>query len=370
MKRVSVLIFALAAALSGCDQFPIFYRVSQEVKPKDERIPGSPSKIVAAGDRLFVNNGKIWEASGANWTWNEIDHLPSGGRILDIATVASAGGGWGLFALSGDESSATIWVTDLGGSIQWSQVRTGKYQAIYGANDLLFAAVMRGGDPQSDSRNFDVEAIGSTGAVTVWTQTHFLSGVVYADDNYYAATNGSGIQYGDGTGPGTAIAMDDNNVVGIIEYVPGKIAAVTNSSKTAGRIYEIDASSNTVVRKTEVLSLSFTGALGVWEQAQRGKVLLAGVRITNMRFGYHEMTIKEDDSLSMVLNYPGKNAPTSISSDDYTATIETRAINSIIQAPGQSAAEWPLMFASTQAHGLWSYRYDSDEKRCVWNAED
>jgi hypothetical protein len=364
--------------LGSCDQFPIFFQVSKEVKPKKERIPGSPSKIVKAGagdsEKLFVSNGRIWQAEGPDWKWSEIDHHPSGGRILDIA-VAQWNFGSGtasvLFALSGDGSSATIWGTDLSRPIDWVKVREGKYQAIYGASLVLFAAVMRDGEPQSDSRNFDVVLVQPPGTpdIMLWEQTNFLSGVVYSGSNYYIATAGSGIRYGDDSGAGTLIQMDDKNVVGIIEYAAGKIAAVTNSSKTAGRVYQINAADGTVDSKSEEFSRSFTGALGVWEQTARGKLLLAGVRVTNVRFGYNEMTIT-GDNLSMALTYPGANAPTSISSDDYTATIEPRAVNSIIQAPGQESKEWPLMFASTQAYGLWSYRYDDSEHRYVWNAED
>jgi hypothetical protein len=360
--------------LGSCDQFPIFFQVSKEVKPKKERIPGSPSKIVKAGaadsEKLFVSNGRIWQASGPDWRWDEIN-IPSGGRILDIAAIES-GQDWDLVALSGDGSSSTIWTMVVDPTVNWQKMKEGKYQAIYGANGKLIAAVRRDGEPQSDSRNFDVVLVQPSGTpdVRLWEQTNFLSGVVYSESKYYIATAGSGIRYDDGTGSGTLIQMDDKNVVGIIEYADGKIAAVINSSKTAGRVYQIDVETGTVDNKSESFSRSFTGALGVW-QSPKGKLLLTGVRVTAVRFGYNEMTINDDGSLSIAaLNYPGANAPTSISSDDYTATIEPRAVNSIIQAPGQESKEWPLMFASTQAYGLWAYRYDNDEKRAVWNAED
>jgi hypothetical protein len=381
VRTAGIVIFALSV-LGSCDQFPIFFQVSKEVKPKKERIPGSPSKIVQAGEagseKLFVSNGRIWQASGPDWKWSEIDHHPSGGRILDIAAVGS-GQNWALVALSGDGSSSTIWTMVVGSTVNWQKMKEGKYQAIYGANGELIAAVRRDGEPQSDSRNFDVVLVGGPADIPLWEKTHFPSGVVYSEtaDKLYIATAGSGIQFWDTSGslspppPATPVSMEDTTVVGIIEYADGKIAALTNSSKTAGRIYQINAADGAVNSKSEEFSRSFTGALGVWEQTARGKLLLAGVRVTNVRFGYHEMTINgENLSFSAGLNEPRKNAPTSISSDDYTATIEPRAVNSIIQAPSQESKEWPLMFASTQAYGLWSYRYDDSEHRYVWNAED
>jgi hypothetical protein len=98
-------------------------------------------------------------------------------------------------------------------------------------------------------------------------------------------------------------------------------------------------------------------------------LLLVGVTgDETYEYGYFEIVIN-DNKLSNS-HAPGSEYAalgTSISCDNgtYEATLETKPINSIMQAPDTDAGTGePIIFASTQKDGVYSYRGGQ------WNAED
>ncbi|MDR0409867.1 MAG: hypothetical protein LBH18_05660, partial [Spirochaetaceae bacterium] len=55
--------------LPSCSQSPIFTMISNEVKPNEPLINGSPSKLVSSGGAIYTANGKLWRYSNG---WSQV----------------------------------------------------------------------------------------------------------------------------------------------------------------------------------------------------------------------------------------------------------------------------------------------------------
>ncbi|MDR0374161.1 MAG: hypothetical protein LBH85_00345, partial [Treponema sp.] len=100
--KIRVMAGVLAAFLFfSCDQYPIFHAISQEVKPKDPRVKGSPTAMVELNSAIYVasRHGKtVHYYKDGKW-----DRMASpGGNIMEIATDGEY-----LYALAGDPLSET-----------------------------------------------------------------------------------------------------------------------------------------------------------------------------------------------------------------------------------------------------------------------
>ncbi|MDR2510171.1 MAG: hypothetical protein LBC77_05965 [Spirochaetaceae bacterium] len=341
---------AIALVFTACDQFPIFFTISHEVAPKKAKIPGSPSKIVAGVDTLYVCNGDVWKAvSGSSWRWSSLSK-PSSGPVRDLAHTTSA-----LYALTlgSKDHTSTIWKY----TSSWTKVASAgnmRYQAIFNAGSDLVASAWSG-SASENGRDYSIVKIADDGTETVLKPgVNQLTGIA----NGFYATLGSGIF----DSSFNQIAGTENKaIVGITEYEIGGFAAVSKDG------YFFWGSGSSAQLKS-YSPLSFTGAICNWTDLSNNKLLLIGVRLNSTQFGYHEMRVP--DGIGGALYYPGEGSPTSVSDrETYTTTIETRALNSIKQAGAPSQDGLPLLFASTQSDGLWSFRRDGGS-RPVWNRED
>lgn len=372
MKKF-ILVMISIFVFSGCDQFPIFFTVSKEVEPKEPKIDGSPTRIITSNPTsstatLYVANGKIWSSTygSGDWIWNSHSNPPSG-NVVDIAYSGS-----NLYALTLDYKSgySIIWKFD---SNTWSSlVASGgmRYQAIYGANNNLYAAYYNKSEPSRAGKDFCVVKINPSGGES-WRsgETYFLSGVVYSTPNYYFATTGDGIFVGGDTAlpadrvtttPGNEVPS--KNIAAILSYDTNKVAATSFD----GYVYQING---TTASASGDLG-TFTRALAYWKHGITDEeLLLIGVKIDSTRFGYREMKITSGDIDLSAVYTPEKSSG---DKDVYAATFEPNALTSLMQAPGSpySASTQPLTFASTERNGLWSFRRDSAENRYVWNKED
>ena len=121
LTKLAPLVLAVFA-LGACNQDAIFHTVSQEVKPLEPRIKGSPTNMAIFTYQgyplLFVASGTslYWYArpkAGGRPGWNKSEyHIPSpGGEIYALAATDTY-----LYALTGSNlkrlhTAATVWET-------------------------------------------------------------------------------------------------------------------------------------------------------------------------------------------------------------------------------------------------------------------
>lgn len=329
MKILLLCVVAAGLFCGGCDQDPIFFTVSHGVAPKQAKITGAPSKIESDGSSLYVANGKVWKAEKPDFVWNELPS-PSGGGVRDIAYAGA------LHALTVDNASGAtaVWKFNSG---SWEKLIEGgknEYQSIWNKGGLLVCRLAR--VPTQEGRDFQWGTVSGGKFTVTKNDTYAISAV----SGSTGATYGGGI---DGTRPGLFL-------LGVAVFKGFTISVGREALYLNGAEKKFDK------------SYEYTGALAVWKDS----LCLIGVRSDSTHFGYMEW-----DGSSNTLWAPGsKPYPTTMSDNTtFATTIGTRALTAIMQAPGISD-EYPLMFASTQSDGLWSFRHDGKEGRKVWNREE
>jgi hypothetical protein len=345
MKHIQIILFS-SLFLAACNQDPIFTMISSEVAPKDPLINGSPSKLVKIGTDIYVANGKLWRYSGGGWS-------EAGGpsNVYDIAATKDT---LYLLRVSGDDY--TVYKRDSDG--QTLQIpNTSGYstiQGIYSDGVTIYAGGSNGSEGYAllelkDGKLVSKYSIGSplTGVADDYYTTG-RSGIYKISDNTLVASS-------DGYSIAGIIKIDEVNGPGTVS----KIIAVSSG----GTIFDITGNSAT----THTASYNFTGALAEYtpKAPDKRKLLLLGIKGSVNNLGYYETWIGGDASFS--LRIPGGTSADSTISlsdrDKYSATLAKCAVNSLIQSNGYSG-DWPIIFASTQKNGLWSYR-DGE-----WNAEE
>jgi hypothetical protein len=401
MRKLFLSGMGLCAALfvfQACND-PVFYTISQEVKPIEPRIKGSPTNFVVFNNTMFVASGKSlhWykNTDDEQFGWdNEKNNVPQpGGRITCLAATDGY-----LYALCYDDadSPSSAVVRRYSGSVNWEKLggstglNIGDYdslQSIYAAGEVLFISAEK-------SNNFDIlyldEAGGSANSIKKLAYLDGsgetpeyageLCGAVY-DGAYYLCTKGQGI-YKTNDPSGGAIRLESSSDIdysgidytGIIN-LGNTIAAITRE----GKLYTVQDS----VAETNVAMGSLaTGALAIWKQdasANPRKLLLSGrqgsleyTTSSGYTYGYLELELELDSGgLKNGENFrePGKD-PSSITDGDndrYKSTIGKQPIKHIFQAPFEIDNKRTL-FASTQKNGVWSYKERDGTPQ--WNAEE
>jgi hypothetical protein len=327
---------------AACNQDPIFTMISNEVEPKDPLINGSPSKFATIGNDIYVANGKLWKYSEKSWS-------QAGGpsNVYDIAVVKTT-----LYLLSVGDSGCTVYKRDSTGGITAISNNSGygMIQGIYGNDSDLYAGGSNGSD------GYALLWLKPDGALdTKYTIGSPLTGV--AGDYYATARNGIFKI----TGNAPVSFTSDYTIAGIIK-IDTKIIAVSSG----GTIFNITDTSAALHEP----DYNFTGALAEYTPKDSGgrKLLLIGVKGSVYSLGYLETWIPDDGTGAFSLRSPGgttadSTIPISVQ-DKYSATLEKCAVNSLIKVDDEDTGGWPVIFASTQKDGLWSYRNGE------WNAEE
>jgi hypothetical protein len=323
MKHTHAILSFSLLLFAACNQDPIFHNISNEVKPKDPLIDGSPSKLVERSGSLYVANGRLWKYSDGGWT--RVEGSPP--NIYDIA----GGSTLYLLQLRGSETAVYSWndteAIPLENATGYSMI-----QGLYDSGSGVVAGAMR-----PDSEDYAVLTVSGNSLSLRRTIPYPLTGV---SGSFYATSGGifSGLS-------GTSISGSYTNIAGIISTSRGVIAVTSG-----GTILEVSGSSVTA----HSTSVSFTGALAVYN---RGSVnlLLLGIKGNTYDLGYREMKLNG----SWDLYTPGEMAPDSSVADEdkYMATLGQHAVSSLRYYGS-------VLFASTQKDGLWSYRNNE------WNAEE
>lgn len=318
------------AFLQSCSQDPIFWMVSNEVAPKDPLISGSPSKIIKCGNDVYVANGKLWKYSQG--AWSKVGGVPS--NIFDIAAAGST-----LYMLSITDENTSVYKTGSEKIENTSEFDV--IQGLYSNGSAVFAGAMKSGSDEYAILNVSGNSL---------TLNQSINSPLTGAAGSYFATARNGIYNNANLIPGSS----GYSIAGIISTGSGVIA-VTGT----GNILEVTGSSVTVHAASE----SFTGALCVYKR-DGITLLLLGVKSSVYDMGYREMKLNDNFQLSV----PGDNVPDSTVSDrdKYRATLAKCAVNSIFQLEETSAGsdKLPVLLASTQKDGLWSYRENE------WNAEE
>ena len=345
VRTAAVLLCALYVSCTD----PIFHQIEAEVKPKEPKIAGSPSKIVSDGTNLYTANGNIWKWDGSSW--NKVDSPTNG--IRDVAWADGA-----LYALSVENVTTKLYRLDGG----WVQVGNfsgyGFLQAVYGAGDQLYVSASNGNDFHVlVYRNSRLEE-------TVFNEQIF--GAAISGGKLYFAAKSAIVKFessDDNLADPVTIAESANKSdwVGIAAGTVGTPPVETVAAVSRTGYVCIAANGRETVTKPEN-SYNYTGAVTFWNNGNLN-YLLIGMRGSSYTNGYRELALNTEAGVEA----GGYGSPSiSVESPEkYNSTLGVHALTSIIQAPGGqvNGAGKPLLFASTQQNGLWSY-HD------VWNAEE
>lgn len=305
--------------------------ISNEVKPNEPLINGSPSKLVSSGGAIYTANGKLWRYSNG---WSQVGGVPS--HIYDIAA-----GGSVLYLLSASVSGTSVHTLN-GGKLE-NQTEYDVIQGLYSDGTSVFVGGMK-------SASGEYAVLNISGNFLSFKQkiNSPLAGIA----GPYIATAISGIYNGSTLIPSSS----GYSIAGIIKVEEQFIAVTSN-----GKILEING--NSLTEHSSSSYPSFTGALAVYKR-NGSTLLLLGSKSGIYDLGYREMKLDGNFELFD----PGANAPNSTVSDrdKYRATLAKHAVNSLMQLsedPGGGDG-LPVIFASTQKGGLWAYRNNE------WNSEE
>lgn len=83
MKKALFLVFCVLTIFCSCDQAPIFYDISQEIKLDDPTIKGKVYSIKMVDSVLYAANSNLYEKSVSEKRWKKVSNTPS--NIIDIA---------------------------------------------------------------------------------------------------------------------------------------------------------------------------------------------------------------------------------------------------------------------------------------------
>jgi hypothetical protein len=375
---------ALAGLAVSCDQDPIFAMIAREVKPREPRIKGVPTKMVLWNGTMYVGGNSLHNYRAGAWDTNGVPPPP--GKIIDLAATTSY-----LYALVNADSPALYRL--IGSS--WNRVNFpgGNYlQTIYGAtgsdgtpvSDCLFVGARQGPLQQDDSKNYAVFYInGSANPASAVTGTGLLTGAAFDDTTlgsecYYFSTKGGGIYLRTGPAPAafsplSAPSKDVTGLVRINDTSPFQILALCYS----GDILAVTSASKLNNNNT---GFNLPGPATVWTSPGGSQLLLVSVLTKDTlspAYGYREIVISSGSINAGNISFrePGNGTPGAPSSMDdpnrYKDTIEPKPVNAIFQAPDGT------LFASVQGRGtskdgadggLWSLRIRDNVLQ--WNAEE
>ena len=383
---VGTIFIALAAV--SCDQNPIFYNISNEVKPKNPKIAGAPSKFVEFDDTLYVARRYIYSygdgsGSGNATTWEKIANQPDG-YVVDIA--ATTAGVKTFYALT-IEPYKLFRTTDF---VTWEEVsNTTSYpeiQGIHGTGNFLFAGGSRGSGTKGekyailceDPTNITglvslLEELSENGRLTSVVESNVGAGFFYfatSRNGIYAvdrAATAGGIKTNFGSARNTYL----DYVTGmILEETGNNILVVTSSGKIC--TFAADGTVNLSGPHVNDSNIRFNGALSIAKTNNKtNRSLMIGYesRTDSYSFGYREIHLNNNGSFGGIgLNVPGSFDGSSIpysntSQAEYNSSLGKHIVQSIIQTPDTIDSNMTL-FASTYKEGLWSYRNGE------WNAEE
>lgn len=343
------LSIPLGLCFFSCDQNSIFYDISQEVKPKDPYIPGSPTKIVElSGNIPYVSNGKsLYKYDGS--AWSPVDK-PSG-TITDLAAVQNT-----LYCIT--DNTGLYRYT--GGP--WEPIPIGGYtylQNIYGTDRTLYVC---GSNAGKDAHIYTILSCSGTTLSSPLKsgsgEGFHLTGAVTAGGTDYIATAGGIFN---AANPNTAISGSTGHTIMGMIRLPDR-ATIAASTKDGLILHGSGASFI-----AGSFGLTFDRAMAIYQTASGTYLLLVGVYTR----GYVELELRSNGSWPDVSSYhrPGEGTygvnTTAHDYAQYYSSLGIQSLTSLYQYPPRQGAEGAL-FASTQQKGVWAYQLRSEGWQ--WNA--
>lgn len=254
--RTLALIAFVSLVLLSCNQDSIFYNLSLEPRPVDPRVPGSPTNLAYANDKIYVGtrmSKTIHCFNGSGWT----SMGTIGGSLGELASD-----GANLYALvfpgGNPLKSSVVKMYDGSAWTEYSTPAGYSIQTIYCAGGVLFAG--------AQTANYYTYAIlqlnaGVLEEVPLGSTTSLLKGAAESNGIFYFATLNNGVISYNGASA-AAITGTSGNITGIIE-TGGVITAVSSN----GRAYTLDPSAGDTEFSLLVSpGTSFTGAMCIWSE--------------------------------------------------------------------------------------------------------
>ena len=375
----TILLLAAFCALVSCNE-PVFYAISQEVKPGSPLIVGAPTNFVYFNGAMYVASGKrlfMYGKVDGDVEWSR--HPQPGGRIMCLAAAENF-----LYALCYESGTRSELKRYEDSSSSWQTLDAGEYnmlQFIYSAENILFI-----GAGAENSNSYAVLYLDPVDKQIKPVKTaddkilnRQISGAAFnGTDRLFCTREGGVYTFNDGTA--TLIPNSDKDFLGMInlENSANTIALITRD----GKLHTYNGTSLEQTDKS--FGRYATGALAIWKEKNNPepRLLLAGRQdsltyTTNSgyTYGYLELELNAAGIKGANFSEPGnlKSSGNSITSIDitdnnerYKTTIGKCPVNFLFQAPPE-LDEKITLFASTQKNGVWSYRERKDGFQ--WNAE-
>jgi len=423
---------ALILSCAACNQDPIFYAISQEVKPRPPRVAGTPTAMVAFS-RQYENphgvtervpvvyvatSGALhWYAApdepetAANWEkkygdrwWNNakgsIKQPGGSGKILGLAVTGDY-----LYALYQTQLRRIKWDAPEWETINRDPSISGaiSYESIFASGDKIFI----GGRIAEKERPIPctilyVDTADTTIKLLSNSGTNLLTGAAFNGTSHFLCVNNLH------TSGGSIFKLDDssfpapapNNLVELIKDIPfmGLISLEDDATGINHTIIAMDRRGKMYTGEggaftdTDKSIGRFTGALALWRDPEslewdandlskkpRPKLLLAGYQgelalTTSSGYtnGYYEFDLVWNGEGKLdteaAFHEPGKSEVSTVDNNE-------RYLSTIRKYPINSFFQTPrdidenmTLFASTIKEGLWSYRGRDGSPQ--WNAEE
>jgi len=407
-KIIYFFYISLIFILCTCND-PVFYAISQEIKPIEPRISGVPTNFVIFDGRMYIASGNA--LFSYNYNTGDVDpdkqywkrETSPGGNILQIA---SAGGNlYALCATNQNNDGRTIvrrydkdnstWIS-IGGLLN----DYAKIQNIFAAGDVLFIWATL----STTNYNYNVLCIkNGTDAFNLMgngnqDDTGIITGAAYNGSSYFLPFTAkkrdkekiSGVYKIDGINFGVNTIMFKNAEGNDINIHFNGIINLEDGAKNillisrGGEIYFVNDS----IEKIENIFMGriSTGALAIYEKPPEPgddpsvspkRLLLAGRQDSlnysssfGYSYGYLELEL-DDIGIKSGVNFtePGRTSVSTLTDyERYKSSLGKYPINYLFQAPSGIDSNMTL-FASTQINGVWSCRDRDQNNNKYWNAE-
>lgn len=205
MKKLSLIIFALLLIFVSCEQSPIFYHISQEIKLDDPTIGGKVYAIKKLGDTLYAANELLSYKSMSDSRWTK---MSTSFKVTNIAVDLD-----NLYAL-GNPSDDTFSVYLYTAEKKWEKIVDGVSSLFddnagnaYFVKDVTTGT---GDDATTKATVYKLAGISYTAepdangkaksAVKLGGTTYFLENTASAaSDSHIYISDGKTVKYGTGS---------------------------------------------------------------------------------------------------------------------------------------------------------------------------
>lgn len=202
MKKLSLIIFALLLIFVSCEQSPIFYHISQEIKLNDPTIGGKVYAIKKLGDTLYAANELLSYKSMSDSRWTK---MSTSFKVTNIAVDSD-----NLYAL-GNPSDDTFSVYLYTAEKKWEKITDGVSSLFDdNAGNAYFVKDVTTGTGDAEATVHKLAGISYTvvadangdakSAVNLGGTTYFLENTASAaSDSHIYISDGKTVKYGTGS---------------------------------------------------------------------------------------------------------------------------------------------------------------------------